>query len=74
MCYITNECITAVPSSLFLETLRRRGLEVLYMLDPVDEYCVQKLKEFDGENLKSTTTGGLDLEDEDEKSNLRIQG
>ena len=62
---------SAVPSSLFLETLRRRGLEVLYMVDPVDEYCVQQLKEFDGENLKSTTTEGLDLEDEDEKRSLR---
>jgi HSP90 family molecular chaperone len=33
-----------------------KGLEVLYMVDPVDEYCVRQLKEFDGENLKSTTT------------------
>ena len=45
-----------VPSSIFLETLHKKGLEVLYMVDPVDEYCVRQLKEFDGENLKSTTT------------------
>ena len=46
-----------VPSSIFLETLHKKGLEVLYMVDPVDEYRGRQLKEFDGENLKSTTTG-----------------
>merc|ERR1712154_748387 len=53
--YITGESITAVSSSPFLESLRKKGLEVLYMVDPVDEYCVQQLKEFDGKKLKSTT-------------------
>merc|ERR1712203_52668 len=47
-----------------------KGLEVLYMVDPVDEYCVQQLKEFDGKKLKSTTKEGLDVEDEDEKKKL----
>merc|ERR1712048_327109 len=41
--------------------------EVLYMVDPIDEYGVQQLKEFDGKKLKSTTKEGLDLDDEDEK-------
>merc|ERR1712071_704421 len=68
--YITGESIVAVSSSPFLETLRKKGLEVLYMVDPVDEYCVQQLKEFDGKKLKSTTKEGLDLEDEDEKKKL----
>merc|ERR1712161_78907 len=68
--YITGESMTAVSSSPFLETLRKKGLEVLYMVDPVDEYCVQQLKEFDGKKLKSTTKEGLDLEDEDEKKKL----
>ena len=65
--YITGESIAAVSSSPFLETLRKKGIEVLYMIDPVDEYCVQQLKEFDGKKLKSTTKEGLDIEDEDEK-------
>merc|ERR1712000_178551 len=68
--YITGESIAAVSSSPFLETLRKKGLEVLYMVDPVDEYAVQQLKEFDGKKLKSTTKEGLDIEDEDEKKKL----
>merc|ERR1712213_37262 len=54
-------------SSPFLENLRKKGLEVLYMTDPIDEYAVQQLKEFDGKKLKSTTKEGLDIDDEDEK-------
>jgi molecular chaperone HtpG len=68
--YITGESIAAVSSSPFLEALRKKGLEVLYMVDPIDEYCVQQLKEFDGKKLKSTTKEGLDLEDEDETKKL----
>merc|ERR1712037_489942 len=49
---------------------RKKGLEVLYMVDPVDEYAVQQLKEFDGKKLKSTTKEGLDIDDEDEKKKL----
>merc|ERR1711994_1205054 len=68
--YITGESIAAVSSSPFLETLRKKGLEVLYMTDPIDEYAVQQLKEFDGKKLESTTKEGLDIEDADEKNEL----
>merc|ERR1740133_514338 len=68
--YITGESIAAVSSSPFIEALRKKGLEVLYMVDPVDEYAVQQLKEFDGKKLKSVTKEGLDIEDEDEKKKL----
>merc|ERR1719456_154553 len=68
--YITGESIAQVSSSPFLENLRKKGLEVLYMVDPVDEYSVQQLKEFDGKKLKSVTKEGLDIADEDEKKKL----
>merc|ERR1712176_314131 len=68
--YITGESIAAVSSSPFMETLRKKGLEVLYMVDPVDEYAVQQLKEFDGKKLKSVTKEGLDIDDEDEKKKM----
>merc|ERR1740127_177556 len=68
--YITGESVAAVSSSPFLEALRKKGLEVLYMCDPVDEYAVQQLKEFEGKKLKSTTKEGLDIDDEDDKKKL----
>ena len=41
---------------------------MLYMVDPIDEYCVQQLKEYEGKNLVCVTKEGLELpEDEDEK-------
>merc|ERR1719207_211387 len=65
--YITGESIQGVSSSPFIETLRKKGLEVLYMVDPIDEYCVQQLKEYDSKKLKSVTKEGLDLDTEEEK-------
>merc|ERR1712212_896852 len=66
--YITGESKDVVGSSSFVETLKNRGLECLYMTEPIDEYVVQQLKEFDGKNLVSVTKEGLELpEDEEEK-------
>jgi molecular chaperone HtpG len=68
--YITGESITSVSLSPFLETLRKKGPDVLYMVDPFEEDCVQQLKEFYGKKLKSTAREGLGLEDEDKKKKL----
>merc|ERR1719427_2037799 len=66
--YITGESKEVVGSSSFVERLKKRGLEVIYMTEPIDEYVVQQLKEFDGKNLVSVTKEGLELpEDEEEK-------
>merc|ERR1712045_244306 len=66
--YITGESKEVVAASAFVERLKKRGLEVIYMTEPIDEYVVQQLKEFDGKNLVSVTKEGLELpEDEEEK-------
>merc|ERR1719423_246357 len=66
--FITGESKEVVSSSSFVERLKKRGLEVVYMTEPIDEYVVQQLKEFDGKNLVSVTKEGLELpEDEEEK-------
>ena len=54
--YITGESIAAASSSPFLEALMKRGVEVLYMVDPIDESCVQKLKAYDGNAFANTNS------------------
>merc|ERR1719387_2676261 len=66
--YITGESKKAVETSPFLERLKKKGYEVLYMVDPIVEYCVQQLKEYDGKKLICATKEGLQLDEtEDEK-------
>merc|ERR1712179_716844 len=63
--YITGESKEVVATCSFVEKLKKRGLEVVYMTEPIDEYVVQQLKEFDGKNLVSVTKEGLDLPEDD---------
>jgi len=66
--YITGESRAQVAASPFMETLKKRGYEVLYLVDPIDEYMVQQMKDYEDHKLKSITKEGLDLDEtEDEK-------
>ncbi|KAF2358269.1 Heat shock protein Hsp90 family [Trinorchestia longiramus] len=69
--YVTGESREQVANSTFVEQVLKRGLEVVYMIDPIDEYCVQQLKEYDGKTLVSVSKEGLELpEDEGEKKSF----
>ncbi|KAK6589203.1 Hsp90 [Cryptosporidium xiaoi] len=65
--YITGESIQSVSNSPFLEKLKKLDYEVIYMVDPIDEYCVQQMKEFDGKKLRCCTKEGLTLEETPEE-------
>jgi len=71
--YITGESRQVVEQSSFVERVRKRGYEIIYMTEPIDEYCVQQLKEYDGKKLISVTKEGLELPEDDEEKKKREQ-
>ncbi|MBN1984210.1 MAG: molecular chaperone HtpG [Chitinivibrionales bacterium] len=76
--FISGENREIVEKSPHLEIFRDKGIEVLYMIDPIDEFIVPNIYNFDGKQLKSVTKGDLDLgdlgkEEESEKKKIGSQ-
>jgi molecular chaperone HtpG len=70
--YITGESQSKVQNSPFLEKLKKKDLEVLFLIDPLDEYLVQQWREYNGKKLVCITKEGLNLgETEEEKEVLK---
>jgi molecular chaperone HtpG len=66
--YITGQSLKAVVNSPFIEKCKRRNFEVLFMVDPIDEYCIQQLREYQGNQLVCVTKESLKFEyDDNEK-------
>lgn len=69
--FITGESKDQVSNSSFVERVKKRGFEVIYMTEPIDEYVVQQMKDYDGKTLTSVTKEGLELPETEEEKKKR---
>ncbi|HVY60088.1 MAG TPA: molecular chaperone HtpG, partial [Planctomycetota bacterium] len=69
--YVIADTRKAAAGSPHIEALRKKGFEVLFMTDPVDEWAVEGLREFAGKKLVSAMRANLKLEQSDEEKKAR---
>ena len=70
--YITGESRKSINNSPFLEKLKKRDIEVIFMIDPIDEYVSQQLKDYNNHKLICITKENLDLPEEENKDDFEI--
>jgi len=68
--YVAGDGIEAVENSQFLEQFSEKGVEVLYFVDPVDEYMASTVNTFDGKRLKNIATDSVKLDDDEDDKDL----
>lgn len=66
--YISGDSVEKLENSMFLDAFKRRGVEVLYFTEPIDEYVAQNLREFNGKTLQDITKEGVEFGDEKERA------
>jgi len=64
--YMTGDSLTSIINSPHLEALKEKDFEVLLMTDPVDEFIIQSMPEFEKKKFKSAEKGDLDIDKVDE--------
>ncbi len=69
--YIIGESRAALLGSPHIEALKKKGYEVLLMTDPVDEWAVNGIPEFDDRQLVSALQANLDLDDDDDEETAK---
>lgn len=65
--YITGDNLSTLLNSPYLEKLKEKDFEILLMTEPIDEWVVMSLTEYDGKTLKSAEKGDLDLDTAEDK-------
>ena len=68
--FISGESKKSVENSVFLEKMKKNDLEVLFMCDPIDEYCLQQLNEYEGKAFKNITKENLNLPTTEEEKKI----
>lgn len=64
--FVSGDSEEKLSESMFLEAFKRRGVEVLFFTEAIDEYVAQNLREFNGKTLQDITKEGVELGDEKE--------